>query len=125
MATVLLVEDDESTAALLLELLTDLGFAPEHHDNASGAIAAAHHRPFDLVVTDLWLGGDYEGAWENVARLREAMPDVPLLVLTGHASALEEGRLSGYDVLLKPFDVEEFEHTIRAMLAPSGEGAGG
>lgn len=125
MATVLLVEDDGPTAALIVELLLGLGFAPEHHDNPTGAIDAARGRPFDLVVTDLWLGADYDRAWEHVARLREAVPDVPLLVLTGHASALEEGLSGGYEVLLKPFDVEEFEHTIRAMLGRSDEGAGG
>src|SRR5687768_3055706 len=125
MSTVLLVEDDEPTVALLVELLTGLGFAIEHHDNATGAIAAARRGHFALVVTDLWLGADHDRAWQNVARLRGAMPDVPLLVLTGHASAREEGQLRGYDVLLKPFDVEEFEHIIRAMLRPSDESAGG
>jgi DNA-binding response OmpR family regulator len=125
MPTVLLVEDDEPTATLLDELLRGLGFAIEHHDTATGAIAAARDRRFGLVVTDLWLGADHDGAWENVARLRQALPDVPLLVLTGHARALEEGQSRGYDVLLKPFDVEEFEYIIRAMLRRSDESAGG
>ncbi|HEV8634826.1 MAG TPA: response regulator [Chloroflexota bacterium] len=125
MPTVLLVEDDDPTAALLVELLTGLGFAPERHNNTTAAVAAARRRPFDLIVTDLWLAGEHDRAWENVARLSAAAPGVPLLVLTGHGRALEEGQRRGYDVLLKPFDVEEFEHTIRGMLGPSGRTAGG
>ena len=69
------------------------------------------------MVTDLWLGHDRGGAWQNIARLRDATPGAPFLLLTGHGAALEEGRRAGYAVLLKPFDVEDFEHTIRELLS--------
>ena len=113
---VLLVEDDDPTSALLVELLGDMGLAVERCAEMERAIATAEDRRPDLVVTDLWVSGDHRRAWQNVARLRRAAEGVPFLLLTGHSDALEQGEQQGYRVLLKPFDVEELEHAIRELM---------
>ena len=115
---VLLVEDDDPTSALLVELLGDMGLAVERCSEMENAIAAARRQPPDLVITDLWLSTDRRGAWQNVARLREAVERVPFLLLTGNSDAIGQGEEQGYRVLLKPFDVEELEHAIRELMAP-------
>ena len=115
---VLLVEDDDPTSALLVELLGEMGLAVERWADSEGAIAAARRCRPDLVITDLWLSGDHRRAWQNVARLRATVEGVPFLLLTGHSAATEEGGQHGYRVLLKPFDVEELEHAIRELIEP-------
>lgn len=112
---VLLVEDDDPTSALLVDLIGEMGMTVERRVDTDAAIdAAARQRP-DLVITDLWLSNDHRRAWQNVARLREAADGVPFLLLTGHSAATEQGEQQGYRVLLKPFDVEELEHAIREL----------
>ena len=113
---VLLVEDDDPTSALLVELFGEMGFTVDRYAETERAIAAAQHGRPDLVVTDLWVSGDHRRAWQNVGRLREAADGVPFLLLTGHSDALEQGEQQGYRVLLKPFDVEELEHAIRELM---------
>ena len=113
---VLLVEDDDPTSALLVELLADMGFAVDRCADMERAIATAESRRPDLVVTDLWVSGDHRRAWQNVGRLRGVVDGVPFLLLTGHSDALEQGEQQGYRVLLKPFDVEELEHAIKELM---------
>jgi DNA-binding response OmpR family regulator len=113
---VLLVEDDDPTSALLIELLGEMGLAVERWAETAHAIEAARRQRPDLVITDLWVSGDHRQAWQNVARLREAAAGVPFLLLTGHSDAIEKGQRAGYAVLLKPFDVEELEHAIRELI---------
>ena len=113
---VLLVEDDDPTSALLVELLGDMGFEVERCVEMERAIAVAQQRRPGLVITDLWVSGEHRRAWQNVARLRQAAEGVPFLLLTGHSDALELGGQQGYRVLLKPFDVEELEHAIRELI---------
>lgn len=113
---VLLVEDDDPTSSLLVELLGEMGFSTERCAQMEEAIASARLSRPDLVVTDLWVSGDHRHAWQYVGRLRQAADGVPFLLLTGHSDALEEGEQQGYRVLLKPFDVEELEHAIRELM---------
>ena len=113
---VLLVEDDDPTSALLVELLDEMGFGVERCAEMDQAVAAAQRRRPDLVITDLWVSGDRRRAWQNVARLRQVVDGVPFLLLTGYSDAIEQGVQQGYRVLLKPFDVEELEHAIKELM---------
>jgi signal transduction histidine kinase len=75
----LLVEDNPGDARLLRALLPD-GFALVHVERLADALVAA--RETDVVLLDLSLP-DSQGL-ETFRRLHAAVPDVPVLVLTGH-----------------------------------------
>jgi DNA-binding response OmpR family regulator len=116
MARALLIEDDATIASLMSELLRGQGFEVDHVSRRDQAIAVAlRHKP-TVIVTDLLAGTNPRDAWENVEGLRDAIPGVPVLVVTGHARAPIEGARRGFAVLEKPFDLEEFEVAVNELL---------
>jgi two-component system, NtrC family, sensor kinase len=112
----LLIEDDVTIASLMLELLRGLGFETRHASRREQAITMAGDARPDVVVTDLMAVGGVAEAWSNVEELRDRLDGVPILVVTGHAGAVAEGELRGIAVLPKPFDLEEFERAVGALL---------
>jgi two-component system NtrC family sensor kinase len=112
----LLIEDDLTIATLMLELLRGLGFEARHAARREHAIVLARDARPDVIVTDLLAVGGLKEAWGNVEQLRAWLDDVPILVVTGHAGAVAEGQARGIAVLTKPFDLEEFEQAVGALI---------
>ncbi len=84
---VLLVEDSPSDAALLQELLNLAGpgrFRFDHVETLGEALARARQRSFDVILLDLSLP-DSIGR-DTFLRARDAVPDLPIVVLTSAAS---------------------------------------
>jgi NarL family two-component system response regulator LiaR len=98
-----------------LDMLSDIEIAGEAADGAAGVEAAAKKHP-DVVLMDLLMPG-MDGV-EATRRIREAHPDVKVIVLTSFAEedkvfpALRAGA-SGY--LLKDVKPAELAETIRAV----------
>jgi len=116
MRQALLIEDDMTIAALMIELLRGLDFEIRHVARRDQAMALARDARPDVVVTDLLAIGGPSEAWRNVEQLRSWLDGVPVLVVTGHAGAVAEGHARGIAVLAKPFDLEEFEQAVGALL---------
>ncbi|MGH2499590.1 MAG: hypothetical protein ACRDF0_05810 [Candidatus Limnocylindria bacterium] len=109
MATIVVIESEESIVDLLRLLLADVGYEVL----AFGELAAVpEDAAGDVVVADLVpLGGAYKPqvarAW--VQRIQRRFPGRPVIVCTAHRDALAEpDRLGAAAVIGKPFDVEEF-----------------
>ena len=82
--SVLLVEDNPIHARLLQGLLSDRSdpaFAVEAVDHLEGGIQLLSTGSFDAVLLDLVLPDSQEMA--TFERVKEAAPDMPVLVLTG------------------------------------------
>lgn len=80
---VLIVEDSESDAIVLLSLLRRGGFEPDfvRVDNAADLRAALEGRKWDVVLSDhLMAGFDSKAA---LALVRAVDPDVPFLIVSG------------------------------------------
>lgn len=113
----LLVEDDPALASSLKQGLQQMGFAVESCQDGSEADAILSLRAFDIVVLDLGLPG--MSGMEVLKRLRKRGTATPVLVLTAH-DALQD-RVAGLkagadDYVLKPFDFEELEARLQALL---------
>jgi signal transduction histidine kinase/DNA-binding response OmpR family regulator len=79
---ILLVEDNLGDARLIREMLRDMpGFTLTHVSRLSEALNIAHEVTCDLVLLDLSLP-DSSGV-ETVTRVKEHLPRLPLVVLTG------------------------------------------
>jgi CheY-like chemotaxis protein len=113
MACILLVEDDDDVAMLLVEVLQGLGHEVHHEGTGTAALAAieAGHRP-GLVITDMVLPGGL-GGLELAGELRARWPEVPVVVATGHSEWAAELRASGLRVLCKPFRAADLEAIVR------------
>jgi two-component system, OmpR family, response regulator TctD len=120
----LLVEDTAELARWLQKALTQKGFAVDWVADGMAADHVLQSEQYALVVLDVSLPR-LDGL-EVLARLRKRGQSVPVLLLTAR-SALSD-RVRGLnqgadDYLTKPFELEELEARIRALLRRSqGEG---
>ena len=124
---VLVVEDDDAIAQVLMRSLRMEGY--EVRVAEDGPAGLSHARGFlpDLVVLDLGLPG-MDGL-EVARELRRQSDDVPILVLTARDAV--ESRVEGLDAgaddyLVKPFERQELLARLRALLRrrpPRGQAA--
>lgn len=114
---ILLVEDDPALSSSLKQGLLQMGFAVELSQDGVEADAILALRNFDLVVLDLGLPG--MSGMEVLKRFRKRGAATPVLILTAR-DALQD-RIAGLkagadDYVLKPFDFEELEARLQALL---------
>jgi len=114
---ILLVEDDPALSASLKQGLQQMGFAVEPTQDGVEADAILALRNFDLVVLDLGLPG--MSGMEVLKRFRKRDAKTPVLILTAR-DALQDRvaglKAGGDDYVLKPFDFEELEARLQALL---------
>lgn len=120
-ARILFVEDDEVLAAVVRELLAQLGevrWAP----SAEEAVAQLGLRPWDLLVSDIDLPG--VDGHEMVRRAKAADPVLATLMLSGHSSfdqAVEAIRAGADDYLTKPVEPAKLVAKARELIAVTAE----
>ncbi len=112
--TVLLVEDNKDLAEVLGQLLDALGCRVTHVEHAQAALdwLAAHPGGLpSIVLTDVMMPGAMNGI--GLARhLRDTMPDLPVLLMTGYAEKLDAVTAEGFEVLPKPCTAEVLSTAI-------------
>ena len=119
---VLLVEDDDSFRRILGEVLAAQGYRVSASPDARHALDTLQGQAVDLVVTDLDMPS-MRGT-ELLARLREAFPALPVVVITAFGTvenAVELTRAGAADFLAKPFRTSALLDTIRRVLDATRE----
>ncbi len=119
----LLIEDDQELATLLLEGLSKDGFMVEHTANATQGFALGSLETFAVIVLDATLPEGLDAGFLLAQRLRQAGLDTPILFLTARAdmtSKLRGLELGGDDYLAKPFDFRELRARLRSLVRRSG-----
>ncbi len=114
---VLIVEDDELLAAGLVRILDQTGYAVDRVNSGERADLALSSESYDLVVLDLGLPG-IDG-FTVLKRLRSRGQSCPVMILTARDDVADKvrGLDSGADdYLVKPFELNEFEARIRALV---------
>lgn len=114
---VLVVDDEPNIAELLTMALRYEGWQISVAHTGAEAVALAEEVRPDALVLDLMLP-DFDGM-EVMRRVRQSMPDVPILFLTAR-DAIED-RVAGLtaggdDYVTKPFSLEEVVARIRLRL---------
>ena len=116
---VLVVEDEQSIRDVLEELFTVDGNAVVAVGTLEDARRALASRVFDLIITDLRLGGKRDGGLQVMAAAGILSPEATVIVLTAypdddnrHASL----RLGATHFLQKPVDLS----TIAGLASPVG-----
>jgi signal transduction histidine kinase len=113
-ARLLVVDDEESVALTVSEVLRQDGFVVETASSGQEAVGRLDKAEYDLVLTDLRMeGGD---GLSVLAELRRRAPLTISIVLTGFASvesAIAALRQGAYDYLVKPCIIEDLRHTVR------------
>ena len=114
---ILLVEDDKLLNHHLTTLLTEAQNQVHSTDSAQVALHYAADYPIDVGIIDLGLP-DMDGL-QLISRLREQQIPFPIIVLTARGNWQDkvEGLEAGADdYLVKPFDVDELDARLRALL---------
>ena len=117
----LLVEDEPALARALQLALERRGFDVVHCADGSSALQRLRHDPPAAVLLDLGLPG-MDGL-QVLHRARAEGVRVPVLVLTARAGIGDRvvGLNAGADdYLSKPFDLDELEARVRALLRRCG-----
>jgi len=121
--SVLVVDDDPMVVDVITEKLREAGYVVQQAASAHEAVELYQRERPDLIVLDLILP-DADGL-VVCARLR-ADADVPIVIVSGtrrdrdRVLALE---LGADDFISKPFDLEELEARVGAVLRRAGRGA--
>ncbi|HIH88590.1 TPA: response regulator [Candidatus Bathyarchaeota archaeon] len=110
---VLIVDDDDFLAEAFQMILEDAGFYVETAATGAQALAKAEATQFRLVITDLKLP-DIQGD-ELSHRLKETIPGVTVILLTGASNAQREKAIDR--VLKKPIDPLELLRVSTSLSA--------
>jgi CheY-like chemotaxis protein len=120
---ILLVESDVEIEALVTTILEDEGYAIIAAHAPADAVTLLSQVMFDLVLTD-GFSRTAGAVLVKVAELREAAGITPVVLFTAHKLELDAVQAAGFrDLIEKPFALDGFEHTIRALLSPVSAGA--
>ncbi len=114
---VLLVEDDDEVAALVSEMLAQLGYKVVRAASAPAALGAlADGRSVDVVFSDIMMPGGMNGV--DLAReLHRRRPDIPVLLTSGYAEdARRDAEAANIPILRKPYQVDDLAAALGAAL---------
>jgi DNA-binding response OmpR family regulator len=123
---VLVVEDHRDIAELVCDFLGEKGFVIDYAPDGLTALHLVATHEFDAIVLDLMLPG--LSGLDLCERLGDSGRRPPVLMLTARDTLTD--KLAGFrhgadDYLVKPFDIEELEARVRALVrrsrAPKGE----
>jgi len=110
---ILAIDDQKMILDLLESMLSTLGHNIELAESGEEGLKKFNEDSFDLVITDLGMP-DISG-FEVSQRIKQARPEVPIVLITGWGSSFgeEELKKNGVDYLLaKPFRLEQLTEVV-------------
>lgn len=111
---ILVVEDDASVRAPIIELLTEEGFDVAGVTDGAEALAQLSAQPHPaLIILDLMMPG--MNGWELYQRLQDdpQLAAIPVVVLSAVAAFQQRrGKLDVAAILPKPVDLAELLHVV-------------
>jgi two-component system nitrogen regulation response regulator NtrX len=116
-ASVLIVDDEPNIRRMLGSLLRAEGYQTREAGNARAALAEVQGQEPDAVLMDLYMDGDT--GLDALPRLREAAPDLPVIMMSGRASlgdAVKATKLGAYHFIEKPLTPEAVLLTLASAL---------
>ena len=117
--TILVAEDDEEVRAIVVEMLSELGYRVLKASDAASALAVIDSGvPIDLLFTDVVMPGSLRSP-ELARRARARLPTLAVLFTSGYTenAIVHGGRLdAGVELLSKPYTREALARKIRHVL---------
>jgi PAS domain S-box-containing protein len=114
---ILVIDDEPEVAAVVKDVLTASGHTVDAAFSAADGIQLASVSTYDAVFTDLGMP-DMSG-WEVAARIHELHPDLPVALVTGWGTSLDEddARRRGIRAVVhKPFEIDEITRAASEIL---------
>jgi CheY-like chemotaxis protein len=109
------VDDDALVAGATVAMLEDLGHTVLDVDSGKRALKVlAEETSIDVVITDLSMP-DMTGL-QLAQHIRERWPDMPVVLVTGHADLAEDGGPDLPQLLIKPFHQRELAEALATAI---------
>jgi DNA-binding NtrC family response regulator len=122
MGTILLIDDDPAVLSYLEDTLSTFGYNVIPKPDAQSALSVIREgTKVDLVVTDYSMPG--MGSHEYFTALKQALPSVPIIILTGYVPADIERKLLSigrFEYVSKPVEARELDRIVKAAMERSG-----
>jgi Nif-specific regulatory protein len=117
MGRILIADDHDALRRGLARALTEAGHDTDEAPNGNAAIERLHSGYYDVVLSDLKMGGS-DGI--EVLRTTKALhPSTAVILMTAFGSvttAVEAMKSGAFDYVQKPFEIEEMEVKIEKAL---------
>ncbi|MBP1633808.1 MAG: zraR 24 [Acidobacteria bacterium] len=117
MGRILIADDHDALRRGLARALTEAGHEVDEAPNGNAAIERLHESYFDVVLSDLKMGGS-DGL--DVLRTTKSLhPSTSVILMTAFGSvntAVEAMKSGAFDYVQKPFEIEEMEVKIEKAL---------
>jgi DNA-binding NtrC family response regulator len=118
MKTILLVDDEPDILVTLADMLGKHGYTIIARRDAESALSLVREgTPIDLVITDLRMPG-MSGS-ELTTILRQTLPSVPIIMLTGYGSVetyLKSMSSGVFEYVNKPVQARELRRIVKTAL---------
>ncbi|MDR3527829.1 MAG: response regulator [Rhizomicrobium sp.] len=114
---ILVVEDNRDVGEFSSQLLRELGYDSVLSANAEEALRklGENAERYDLIFSDVVMPGR-DGV--SLAReIRQRWPDKPVILTSGYSQVLSSEGSHGFDLLQKPYSVENLARALRSALA--------
>jgi signal transduction histidine kinase len=116
---ILIVDDDDSVRAVLVDNLKARGYRVLATDRGSEALALLESAPCAAAVFD-FLMPEMNGA-ELARKARAMVPDLPIVFISGYSDTLALDTIDGAVVLRKPFDLERLDEVLKDLILLRGQ----
>ena len=117
MGRILIADDHESLRRGIAQALSEAGHDTEEAPNGNAAIEKLHEGFFDVVVSDLKMGGS--SGLDVLKTAKTLHPSCAVILMTAFGSvstAVEAMKSGAFDYVQKPFEVEEMEVKVDKAL---------
>ncbi len=117
LARVLVIDDQVDLLQVVGSFLSSRGHRVEMADGGRAGVEKIQGETFDVVITDLGMP-DMSG-WEVADAINRLSPGVPVVLMTGWASEIDESRLRAHRIqhlLPKPFRKEQLLRAVQRVL---------
>jgi DNA-binding NtrC family response regulator len=118
-AAVLVVEDESMVRSLVVQVLEEAGYRVREAAEAKSALTVLESgAPLALMVTDVGLPG--MSGKQLAQQARTLRPDLKVLYMTGYTDGalVDPDTLPpGFDLITKPFDLEDLAAKVAALLS--------
>jgi len=111
---ILVVDDEGAIRYSVSKTLQRVGYRVDAVESAENALELLAEHTFDVVLTDIRMGG-ISGV-ELLSKIRDLYPDVSVILMTGYASldtAVESLRLGAHDYLIKPSSSPDIRDSVK------------
>ena len=110
---ILVVEDDRQVLSFIVQLIETWGYQVDQAETGHEAIDKAGQTQFDLTILDVFLPD--MTIFELITRLKEELPEKPLITMTGHNTFELEQKIRSLGItyyMAKPFHPEELKSIL-------------